>query len=687
MKFRRLALALAAMVAVGPALAQQLVMSRATGATGLFTLNTATGVATAIPNTATLEFSGLGSQAGGEVVGYLTGSASSGRRITLATGATATLPAAGANPLNGLDCNPSTGDCWAADNGNFNRINPSTGAVVALAAAPTDVEGLAYAPGGTSGYVYGVGGANLMRYDIAGNTWSTIGAIGFNVDEAGLAFDPVGNVLYLAPGNAAESANLYTVNTTTGAATLVGATGLGTSGIRRGLAWVGAAPTPTGVVISDTTPVPVLYAKEINASVDAPVTLTNGSGDLNLSTVLGHSLSSGEVRYARIECPAHIIFAAGSAAVASSAANMGAINGLGTNAIFFSITATNANTTATSTITVNGNRSISSSADATCTYGLYDQPSQALAGGTTGRIATRSGSYITFNTSYTLTGTALGAVANVQAAPSFTRFVSATPTNSVDRAAIGTATFALRSPAPRIADGSTVTLATLLAAGSHHSVAGDFSAAANADGSYTGAALNRVYFSSTADCSVVSTPASTITASSARFDTGAAAVAGLSLCYAPRTGVAIPASTYTQTFNAVSAAAATYTVNKLGPLDLGSITRNGTQLQASFVQVPAGWLSRIVLTNTGSTARPYTITALTEDGSTVVLGTAATGSVPARGTIVLNTADIASFTGVPRGALNVNVAGPDNSIQGLYQIVNATTGAVSNTVMVRPGTN
>ena len=92
-----------------------------------------------------------------------------------------------------------------------------------------------------------------------------------------------------------------------------------------------------------------------------------------------------------------------------------------------------------------------------------------------------------------------------------------------------TATFALRSPAPRNADGSAVTLSTLLAAGSHHSVAGDFSAVANADGSYTGAALNRVYFSTTADCSVVTTPASTITASAVRFNTGAAAVAGLSL--------------------------------------------------------------------------------------------------------------------------------------------------------------
>jgi hypothetical protein len=34
-----------------------------------------------------------------------------------------------------------------------------------------------------------------------------------------------------------------------------------------------------------------------------------------------------------------------------------------------------------------------------------------------------------------------------------------------------------------------------------------------------------------------------------------------------------------------------------------------------------------------------------------------------------------------------SVARPNTQIQGVFQIVNATTGSVSNTVMIRPGTN
>ena len=66
------------------------------------------------------------------------------------------------------------------------------------------------------------------------------------------------------------------------------------------------------------------------------------------------------------------------------------------------------------------------------------------------------------------------------------------------------------------------------------------------------------------------------------------------------------------------------------------------------------------------------------------------GTVPANGTIVVDLKDVmTSFTAnmAPRGTLNVTVAGPNKQIQGLYQIVNPTSGSISNHVMVRPGTN
>ncbi|MCZ8164112.1 hypothetical protein [Silanimonas sp.] len=452
---------------------------------------------------------------------------------------------------------------------------------------------------------------------------------------------------------------------------------------------------------------PVTFASELIISNPTNgLAITNAANALDLAANLRYNFSENEVRYARVECSSNVRFSAGSAVTLGAGtgvagdltgATIGAINGLGTNVITFSITSGTGLLKSVNTLTINGNRNITATTAGSCSYSLYDQPSQAAAGGTAGLITTLSGNYISFAQSYGLAVlNPRGAVANVEASPSFSRFVSAAPTSSVDRGNIGTIVFDTRANVavaqgstatqPRLANGVAATLADLLDADSTHSIAGDFSAAANSNGTFSGAALSRVYFSVNADCSTVDVAANAVTATSARFDTGATAV-NASLCYAPRTGVAIPASGYAQTFNAVSADTALYSVTSLGPVTLGSITRNGTTLQAPFVQLPAGWLSRVVLTNTGSVARPYTIAAQTETGTTAALGSAATGTIPAGGTIVLSVSDIVSFTGNSRGTLVATVAGPNNDIQGLYQIVNGVTGSIANTAMQRPGTN
>jgi hypothetical protein len=117
------------------------------------------------------------------------------------------------------------------------------------------------------------------------------------------------------------------------------------------------------------------------------------------------------------------------------------------------------------------------------------------------------------------------------------------------------------------------------------------------------------------------------------------------------------------------------------------ITRNGTELQAPLAQVPANYLSRMVLTNTGSQDRPYEIAVFGETGN--VISTAnLTGTVPAGGTKVVDlTSVLTGFTAAPRATLNVTIAGPNGQIQGLYQIVNPDSGTISNHVMVRPGLN
>jgi hypothetical protein len=98
-------------------------------------------------------------------------------------------------------------------------------------------------------------------------------------------------------------------------------------------------------------------------------------------------------------------------------------------------------------------------------------------------------------------------------------------------------------------------------------------------------------------------------------------------------------------------------------------------------------MSRLVLTNTGPIARPYTIAVAGEPGNTIETGNL-TGTVPAHGTVVIDLAEVLTgFSGQPRATLNIDVAGPDAQIQGLYQTVNAATGAISNQTLVRPGTN
>lgn len=454
------------------------------------------------------------------------------------------------------------------------------------------------------------------------------------------------------------------------------------------------------VVISATSPTPVLFASELVIPTGGLV-LTNDANALNLQSALLYSFSQGEVRHARIECSSNIRFVTGSAVTVPNAA-VGAINGIGTNAIHFSITANTASTgpfpVATDLLTVTGNRNVTNTAGGSCTYSLYDQPSQAANGGTDGRIATVTGAYIAFATTFTRTVTPNNLVANVEASPTFSRFVAALPTNSINVGSLGMVNFALRTPTPRLASGVTATLADILDGTSHHIVTGDFSAAANADGSFTGAALPRVFFSANTDCSVVTTAAAEITATTARFNTGATAF-NHTLCYAPRLGVAIPVSTYSHTFNAV-AANATVAPASLGPAALGEITRSGTSLQAPLVQTPTGFISRIVLTNTGTIARPATWNfrpatggSASEANTTYTGATTGTLNVPANGSIVVSLVDVlgtaaTTFGGTPpRGVFTVDVAGPNGQIQGLYQIVNPANGAISNHVMVRPGSN
>lgn len=115
----------------------------------------------------------------------------------------------------------------------------------------------------------------------------------------------------------------------------------------------------------------------------------------------------------------------------------------------------------------------------------------------------------------------------------------------------------------------------------------------------------------------------------------------------------------------------------------GQIVQDGVRLQAPLVQVPEGWLSRVVITNTGKKDRTFFLKVYSEDGNAITTGQLTGYTVKAESTFVLDMDGVLTgFTGSPRGTVVAVVAGPEKEIKGLYQIVNTSSQSLSNYVMV-----
>jgi hypothetical protein len=223
-----------------------LYFSRDSTGTGLYVLNQTTGAAT-------LSGSGISGVTSSTVgltesndADILFGSKYAGLLLINADGSGAS--GLGSTGYEALAFDPTTGTLYGGINGNLTTVNQSTGGVLATLAAPgTDVEGLTY---GGNGKLYGLAGnggsprGRLLAYDIASNTWSTVGDSSILFDLPGLAWDPFQNVLY-AKGS--QDTNLYRIDPATAATTVVGNTGIAQGG---GLAFV-AFPSLGGTVFDD----------------------------------------------------------------------------------------------------------------------------------------------------------------------------------------------------------------------------------------------------------------------------------------------------------------------------------------------------------------------------------------------------------------------------------------------------
>ena len=416
-----------------------------------------------------------------------------------------------------------------------------------------------------------------------------------------------------------------------------------------------------GAVVLGTDP-----ARRYAVELEKPVLLTDAADDVEFE--LGYNFSPSEVRYGRFECTANIEIDA-PVVVSGDPANMavGAVNGAGTPAIFFSLTADAGLAIATDAIViaVAADNTLLDNAAVNCAWSIYDQPSQAQAGGAAGRIYTTGYQpFITSVPSFEFIGTPGQAIADVEAPTgAYTQFLGGAVPGW-----FGNLDFSLVAAPPYNADGSVITFAALFDPTTYIEVEGDFSAAAPPGWNFYG-------------------PADSFTDTEMVLEIGANENIG-DLGIVPNTVDQLQESEYYATLFAVANPG--FEIANVGPEYVGEVVRNGTQLQAPLAQVPGGWISRVVLTNTGTLPRDYEISVFGETGTTISTDAAEmVGQVPANGTKVIEVPDfLTGFTGgLPRATVNVTVAGPNNQIQGLYQIVNPASGSISNHVMVRPGTN
>ncbi|MFH2079653.1 MAG: hypothetical protein ABIJ73_13180 [Pseudomonadota bacterium] len=415
-----------------------------------------------------------------------------------------------------------------------------------------------------------------------------------------------------------------------------------------------------GAVVLGTDP-----ARRYAVELTKPVLLTDAAD--NVEFALGYNFSPSEVRYGRFECTANIEIDAPVVVSGGADIAVGAVNGAGTPAIFFSLTAADplGGPTAPIVMSVTADNTLLDNSSVNCAFSIYDQPSQAQAGGAAGRIYTTGYQpFITSVPSFEFIGTPGQAIADVEAPTgAYTQFLGGAVPGW-----FGNLDFSLVAAPPYNADGSVITFAALFDPTTYIEVEGDFSAAAPPGWNFYG-------------------PADSFTDTEMVLEIGANENIG-DLGIVPNTVDQLQESEYYATLFAVANPG--FEIDNVGPEYVGEVVRNGTQLQAPLAQVPGGWISRVVLTNTGDLARDYEISVFGETGTTISTDAAEmVGQVPANGTKVIEVPDfLTGFTGgLPRATVNVTVAGPNNQIQGLYQIVNPASGSISNHVMVRPGTN
>jgi hypothetical protein len=208
---------------------------------GLYSVDLTTGAATLVGTGATGTTSSTIGLTESDDPGVLWGSTWTDFAVINADGSSASvIPSDFEAEALGYDSGTDT--LYGAINTEFFTVDPATGERSGDLPSPeVDIEGLAV--DGATGLVYGVSGdgeTELFVYDPGTDTWDTVGDTTFEFDSPGLAYDPINGVLYALDG---ETENIYRINPTTAAASLIGDLGLGDEQ-GGGLGFIAGTPCP-----------------------------------------------------------------------------------------------------------------------------------------------------------------------------------------------------------------------------------------------------------------------------------------------------------------------------------------------------------------------------------------------------------------------------------------------------------
>ncbi|MCV6637948.1 hypothetical protein [Candidatus Albibeggiatoa sp. nov. NOAA] len=119
----------------------------------------------------------------------------------------------------------------------------------------------------------------------------------------------------------------------------------------------------------------------------------------------------------------------------------------------------------------------------------------------------------------------------------------------------------------------------------------------------------------------------------------------------------------------------------------GKIERNGTILDTPFFTNTDGSISRVILSNFGTNDANFTVTVQSDEGTTVTPGSVTSGTVAAGTIFQIKGSDLASFEGKQRGSAKFTIVATPDSMSGVYQTVNLTTGAVTSIKLIHEGGN